>query len=300
ANVGSAADALAAVRNGAEGCGLLRTEFLFLERESPPSVTEQTAAYQQIADALGGRPLTIRTLDAGGDKPIAYLPQPAEANPALGLRGVRTSLASPPLLRAQLEAILQVRPGAQCRILLPMITDVAEVAAVRAVLDELRAELSVTRAVEVGVMIETPASALIAERLVEVADFLSIGTNDLTQYTLAMDRLHPLLAPRLDALHPAVLKLIAGAAAAAAGRGRMVAVCGGLASEPLAAPLLVGLGVQELSAVAAVIPRLKADLSRVTLEQCRALACAALSAADAAAVRALARRALGEAGEGTA
>ena len=300
ANVGSAAEAEAAVRNGAEGCGLLRTEFLFLERESPPDVSEQTAAYQRIADALGGRPLTIRTLDAGGDKPIAYLPQPAEENPALGLRGVRTSLANPPLLRAQLEAILPVRPGAQCRILLPMITEVAEVVAVRALLDELRAQLGMTRAVEVGVMVETPAAALIADRLLQVADFLSIGTNDLTQYTLAMDRLHPLLAPRLDALHPAVLRLIAGAAAAAAERGRMVAVCGGLASEPLAAPILVGLGVHELSAVGAVIPRLKADLSRVTLEQCRALARAALSAADAPAVRALARRACGEAGEGTA
>lgn len=300
ANVGSAAEAEAAVRDGAEGCGLLRTEFLFLERESPPDVTEQTAAYQAIADALAGRPLTIRTLDAGGDKPIAYLPQPAEENPALGLRGVRTSLANPQLLRAQLRAILGVRPGEQCRILLPMITEVAEVVAVRAVLEELRAELGVTRAVELGVMIETPASALIAERLVEVADFLSIGTNDLTQYTLAMDRLHPQLAPRLDALHPAVLRLIAGAATAAVQRGRMVAVCGGLASEPLAAPLLVGLGVHELSAVGAVIPRLKACLSRVTLEQCRALARAALLAPDASTVRTLARRACGEAGEGAA
>lgn len=300
ANVGSTAEAEAAVRNGAEGCGLLRTEFLFLERESPPDVTEQTAAYQAIADALAGRPLTIRTLDAGGDKPIAYLPQPAEENPALGLRGVRTSLANPQLLRAQLRAILAVRPAEQCRILLPMITEVAEVVAVRAVLEELRAELGVTRAIELGVMIETPASALIAERLVEVADFLSIGTNDLTQYTLAMDRLHPQLAPRLDALHPAVLRLIAAAATAAVQRGRMVAVCGGLASEPLAAPLLVGLGVQELSAVGAVIPRLKACLSRVTLEQCRALARAALLAPDAAAVRTLARRACGEAGEGAA
>jgi phosphoenolpyruvate-protein kinase (PTS system EI component) len=300
ANVGSAAEAEAAVRDGAEGCGLLRTEFLFLERESAPDVTEQTAAYQAIADALAGRPLTIRTLDAGGDKPIAYLPQPAEENPALGLRGVRTSLANPQLLRTQLRAILGVRPREQCRILLPMITEVAEVVAVRAVLEELRAELGVTRATELGVMIETPASALIAERLVEVADFLSIGTNDLTQYTLAMDRLHPQLAPRLDALHPAVLRLIAGAATAAVQRGRMVAVCGGLASEPLAAPLLVGLGVHELSAVGAVIPRLKACLSRVTLEQCRALARAALLAADASAVRTLARGACGEAGEGAA
>jgi phosphocarrier protein FPr/phosphocarrier protein len=296
ANVGSAAEAAAAVRNGAEGCGLLRTEFLFLERDSAPDEAEQRAAYQKIADALGGRPLTIRTLDAGGDKPIAYLPQPPEENPALGLRGVRTSLANPALLRTQLRAILGVRPLEQCRILLPMITDAAEVAAVRALLAELRAELSVPHAIAVGVMIETPASAVLADRLVADADFLSIGTNDLTQYTLAMDRGHPLLASRLDALHPAVLRLIETAARAAASSGRMVAVCGGLASEPLAAPLLVGLGVHELSAVAAVIPELKAYLSRMTLAGCRALAQQALAADDAAAVRALARRALGEAG----
>jgi len=294
ANVGSATEAAAAVRNGAEGCGLLRTEFLFLERDSPPDELEQTAAYQKIADALGGRPLTIRTLDAGGDKPIAYLPQPPEENPALGLRGVRTSLANPALLRTQLRAILGVRPLEQCRILLPMITEAAEVVAVRAVLDELRAELALKERIEVGVMIETPASAVIADGLVGVADFLSVGTNDLTQYTLAMDRGHPQLAPRLDAIHPAVLRLIEGAAQAAAVRGRMVAVCGGLASEPLAAPLLVGLGVHELSAVGAVIPQLKAALSRVTVAQCRELARSALAAPDAAAVRELARRALGE------
>ena len=290
ANVGSAAEAEAAVRSGAEGCGLLRTEFLFLDRQLPPEEAEQAAEYQKIADALGGRPLVIRTLDAGGDKPIAYLPQPPEENPALGLRGVRTSLANLPLLRTQLGAILAVRPGEQCRILLPMITDTAEVAAVRAVLDEIRAERGVTRAVEVGVMIETPASAVLADQLAAVADFLSIGTNDLTQYTLAMDRGHAQLAPRLDALHPAVLRLIERAAAAAAPRGRLVAVCGGLASEPLAAALLVGLGVRELSAVAAVIPRLKAALSRVTLDECRALAQAALALESAAAVRALAQR----------
>jgi phosphocarrier protein FPr/phosphocarrier protein len=297
ANVGSAAEAAAAVRSGAEGCGLLRTEFLFLERDSPPDEAEQRAAYQKIADALGARPLTIRTLDAGGDKPIAYLPQPPEENPALGLRGVRTSLANPSLLRTQLRAILGVRPVGQCRILLPMITETAEVAAVRAMLDELRAELAHTHAIEVGVMIETPASAVLADRLVAVADFLSIGTNDLTQYTLAMDRGHPLLAARLDALHPAVLRLIETAARAGAARGRMVAVCGGLASEPLAAPLLVGLGVHELSAVGAAIPRIKASLSRVTVPECRTLARQALAADDAAAVRALARRLLGEGAE---
>jgi phosphoenolpyruvate-protein phosphotransferase len=291
ANVGSLAEAEAAVRNGAEGCGLLRTEFLFLDRQLPPDEAEQTAEYQKIAAALAGRPLTIRTLDAGGDKPIAYLMQPAEENPALGLRGVRTSLAHPQLLREQLRAILAVHPAEQCRILLPMITDTAEVAAVRAVLDEICAERRIERTVELGVMIETPASALLADQLAAVADFLSVGTNDLTQYTLAMDRGNAQLAARLDALHPAVLRLIERAAAGAATHGRMVAVCGGLASDPLAAPILVGLGVTELSAVGAVIPRLKTCLSRWTRAQCRTLAQEALTQRDSAAVRALAQRA---------
>ncbi|HLY53691.1 MAG TPA: putative PEP-binding protein, partial [Steroidobacteraceae bacterium] len=275
----------------AEGCGLLRTEFLFLERSSAPDEEEQRAAYQRIADALGPRPLTIRTLDAGSDKPIAYLPPPREENPALGLRGVRASLSNPALLEAQLRAILAVRPAERCRILLPMITDGGDLSAVRAVLDRICAERGVSRP-EVGIMIETPAAAVLADQLAAAADFLSIGTNDLTQYTLAMDRGNAQLAARLDAMHPAVLRLIEQAASAAAAHGRMVAVCGGLASEPLAAPLLVGLGVQELSAIGAVIPQLKAVLSRVSLGECRALARAALSQREPGQVRALAQRLL--------
>ena len=286
ANVGSVAEAEAAVANGAEGCGLLRTEFLFLDRAQAPSEAEQRAAYQRIADALGGRPLVIRTLDAGGDKPIAYLPLPPEDNPALGLRGVRTGFAYPQLLRTQLATVLAVQGGAHCRVLLPMITDVEEVRRVRALLEELAAAGGVAMP-QLGVMIETPAAALLAERLAAVADFFSIGTNDLTQYTLAMDRGHPQLAPRLDALHPAVLRLISITTQAGRARGRQTAVCGGLASDAQAAPLLVGLGVEELSAVPAVIPQLKAVLAAVTLDECRALSARALAAEDAAAVRAL-------------
>ena len=288
ANIGSLAEAQAAIRNGAEGCGLLRTEFLFLDRQTPPSEAEQTAEYQKIADVLGKRPLTIRTLDAGGDKPIAYLPMPPEANPALGLRGIRTSLARPDLLRTQLRAILAVRGPAHCRVLLPMISDLEEIEAVRALLEDVRRELGRAEPISVGVMIETPASALLAERIAAAADFLSIGTNDLTQYTLAMDRGHPQLAARLDALHPAVLRLIAHTAEGARAHGRHAAVCGGLASEPLAAPLLVGLGVNELSAVPAVIPQLKARIGSLSLTDCRALAEEALTQPSAAAVRALA------------
>ncbi|MFL6605172.1 MAG: phosphoenolpyruvate--protein phosphotransferase [Steroidobacteraceae bacterium] len=295
ANVGSEAEAHAAVRNGAEGSGLLRTEFLFLDRAAPPDEAEQLEKYQQIATALGGRPLTIRTLDIGGDKPIPYLPLPHEDNPALGLRGVRTSLWRPDLLRIQLRAILRVRPAGICRILLPMITDPGEIRAVRQMLDELRAEegqgpASHREPIAVGAMIETPASAVMADRIAREADFLSVGTNDLTQYTLAMDRGHPELAARLDALHPAVLRLIAKTVEAAKVYGRTVAVCGGLASDPVAVPVLIGLGVHELSTVTAVIPQLKALIATLGVDDCKALATQALERETAEAVRALTLR----------
>jgi phosphocarrier protein FPr/phosphocarrier protein len=288
ANVGSVAEAEIAVRNGAEGCGLLRTEFLFLERQSPPGEDEQAAEYQRIATALAGRPLTLRTLDVGGDKPIPYLPLPHEDNPALGLRGVRTSLWRPDLLRVQLRAVLSIRPENQARILLPMITDPAEIRAVRDMLDEECRAIGRSAPVELGVMIETPAAAVMSDRIAAEADFLSIGTNDLTQYTLAMDRGHPELAARLDALHPAILRLIARTASAAASHGRRIAVCGGLASDPTAAPLLIGLGVHELSMVPSAIPQLKALIGAVSLDTCRELAREALELETADAVRSLA------------
>lgn len=287
ANVGSESEAHAAVRNGAEGSGLLRTEFLFLERTAPPDEAEQLEQYQQIATALEGRPLTIRTLDIGGDKPIPYLPLPHEENPALGLRGVRTSLWRPDLLRIQLRAILRVQPVGQCRILLPMITDAGEIRAVRAMIDELRREAGRTDPIDVGAMIETPASAVMADRIAREVDFLSVGTNDLTQYTLAMDRGHPELAARLDALHPAVLRLISTVVTAAKLNGRMVAICGGLASDPVAVPILIGLGVHELSMVPAVIPQLKALISTLNIDDCTALASQALDRETAEDVRAL-------------
>lgn len=287
ANLGSVAEAQVAVAHGAEGCGLLRTEFLFLDRESPPSEDEQTAQYQAIAAALGARPLIVRTLDIGGDKPIPYLPLPAEANPALGLRGVRTSLWRPDLLRMQLRAILRVQPPGQCRILLPMITDPAEIRAVRRMLDEVRRELGVPGVISIGAMIETPASALAAERLAREVDFFSIGTNDLTQYTLAMDRGHSELAHRIDALHPAVLRLIEMTVAAANGPGRLVAVCGGAASEPAAVPVLIGLGVRELSVVPTLVPQLKSLIRTLSIGPCRELAAQALQLDTAEAVRAL-------------
>jgi multiphosphoryl transfer protein len=205
----------------------------------------------------------------------------------LGLRGVRTSLWRPDLMREQLRAILAVRPHGQCRILLPMITDVAEIRTVRSMLEEARRGIGRQEPVELGVMIETPASALMADCIAAEADFFSIGTNDLTQYTLAMDRGHAELAARLDALHPAVLRLIARTVEAAHARHRRVAVCGGLASDPVAAPILIGLGVDELSAVPAIVPRLKAIIRKLTLPECQSLARQALEQSSAEAVRAL-------------
>ncbi len=287
ANLGSLADAELAVRNGAEGCGLLRTEFLFLERRDAPSEAEQRAEYQRIAAALAGRPLTLRTLDIGGDKPIPYLPLPPEDNPALGLRGVRISLWREDLLDEQLRAVLAVQPAGQCRLLLPMITDLAEIRAVRARIREACRRLGRSEPIELGAMIETPASALMADALAREVEFFSIGTNDLTQYTLAMDRGHAQLAARLDALHPAVLRLIARTAEAARAARRRTAVCGGLASDPAAVPLLIGLGVHELSCVPAAIPRLKALIGALTLAECRERAREALAQESAEAVRAL-------------
>ncbi len=287
ANLGSRAEAQVAIAHGAEGCGLLRTEFLFLERDAPPDEDEQLEQYQGIATALAGRPLVIRTLDIGGDKPIPYLPMPAEPNPALGLRGVRTSLWRPDLLRVQLRAIVRVQPAGQCRVLLPMITDTAEIRAVRRMIDDVRRELRYSGSIAVGAMIETPAAALLAERVANEVDFMSIGTNDLTQYTLAMDRGHPELAHRIDGLHPAVLRLIATTVAAAEKHSRFVAVCGGLASEPAAVPVLLGLGVHELSVVPTLVPQLKSLIRTLTIDACRSLAQRAVALDTAEAVRAL-------------
>ena len=287
ANLGSEADAHAAVAGGAEGCGLLRTEFLFMNRAGAPDETEQAARYQAIATALGGRPLFVRTLDIGGDKPVDYLPIPSEENPALGLRGVRVGLWKPDLLRTQLRAILRVEPRGQCRIMAPMIASLAELRAVRAILDEERAALGYAEPVELGVMVETPAAAVTADLLAAEADFLSIGTNDLSQYALAMDRGNPLLAAQVDGLHPAVLRLIEHTVAGGRTQGRMVGVCGGLASDLAAVPILIGLGVTELSATPTIVAEVKAMVRTLTIAACRDLARRALDQTSAADVRAL-------------
>ncbi|GAA0574653.1 phosphoenolpyruvate--protein phosphotransferase [Rhizomicrobium electricum] len=280
ANLGKgAAEAAEAVGLGAEGCGVLRTEFLFMDRETPPSEDEQFAAYQGIADALAGRPFIIRTFDIGADKPVPYLHFPPEDNPQLGLRGVRTASVWPELLTTQLKAAARVK--GQVRIMLPMITAPHEIRAIRTVLAGMGASLPL------GAMVETPSAGLLADQLVADADFLSIGTNDLTQYVLAIDRGHRALSGQLDALHPAVLRLIARASDAANAVHKSAAVCGGLAADLVAAPILIGLGISELSVPPPVVPRLKAAIRRLNSDACRTAARAALELETPEAVRAL-------------
>lgn len=287
ANIGSATDARQAVEMGADGVGLLRSEFLFLERDSAPSEDEQYQVYQEIADVLGSRPLVIRTLDVGGDKPLKYLPLEPEENPFLGIRGVRIGLRHPEILREQLRAILRVKGPGKLRVMFPMIATIDEFRAAKALLEEERDKLG-SRArtdLEVGIMVEVPSVALAAEAFAREADFFSVGTNDLTQYTLAMDRGHKALAKQVDALHPSVLKLIQLAAEAAHRHGKWIGVCGGLASDMKAVSVLVGLGIDELSVSVPSIPLVKSAVRETTTPQARELADSCVRAEAAPAVR---------------
>lgn len=285
ANVASSAEAADAFANGADGVGLLRTEFLFVDRQTAPDVEEQRCAYQAVIDAMGDQSVIIRTIDVGGDKQLDYLPLPTEANPVLGLRGIRLAQARPEILDQQLRALLQVSPLQRCRILLPMVTEVDELLHIRERVEALCLELNITQRPEIGVMIEVPAAALQAEQLAEHADFLSIGTNDLSQYTLAMDRDHAGLAARVDALHPALLRLIAMTCEGAAVHKRWVGVCGALASDPLATPVLIGLGVTELSVSPVQIGEIKDRVRQLHEAECQRLARDLLKLSSAAAVR---------------
>jgi multiphosphoryl transfer protein len=286
ANIGSSDDVSAALANGAEGVGLLRTEFLFLERDSMPSEEEQYAAYSRIAEALDGRPLVLRTLDVGADKPLPYLPAQTEANPFLGVRGIRLSLARPELLETQLRAVVRTAADHLLKVMFPMVSTLDEYRQARAVLERIRKDLDAPE-VEVGVMVEVPAAALAAEAFAPEVDFFSLGTNDLTQYTMAAERGNAAVAGLADGLHPALLRLISAVAEAASRHDRWVGVCGELASDPTAVPVLIGLGVTELSANPPAIPGVKQAVRSVEVEAARRLAEEALRLASAAEVRAL-------------
>jgi phosphocarrier protein FPr len=286
ANAGLAREAAQAVEAGGEGIGLLRSEFLFLERATAPSEDEQYAAYREAAEALGGLPLVVRTLDAGGDKALPYLSMPAEENPFLGLRGIRLCLAHPELFRAQLRAIFRASAHGSIRILYPMISGLAELREALAITEEVRQEVGAER-LETGIMIEVPSAVAMAPELAGLVDFFSIGTNDLTQYVLAMDRGHPLLARQADGLHPAVLRMIDQTVRAAAEKKIRVGVCGGVAGEPLGAMILIGLGVTELSVSIPSIAAIKARIRDVSMADAQGLARRALACDSAEAVRAL-------------
>lgn len=301
ANIAGPRDAAVAVTSGADGVGVFRTEFLFMDRAQAPAEAEQLGAYRKTAQILGGRPLIIRCLDVGGDKPLPYLAVGREANPFLGWRGLRFYLDQPELFKPQLRAILQAAADYNIKLLLPMVATVAEVRAARRLLAEIQAELGAegrpcARAMAVGVMIELPAAVAMADQLAAEADFFSIGSNDLAQYVMAADRGNPRVNYLADALHPAVLRLVGQAAAHAAAAGIPVGLCGELAGDPLAAPLLVGLGMDDLSMTPANIPAVKTAICRFTLAQARQVAGHALGLESAEAVRAYLQQPLVEAG----
>lgn len=290
ANIGHPAESEAACRYGAEGVGLYRTEFLFMGRPAPPDEEEQYAAYATVVKRMAGRRVIIRTLDVGGDKPLAYLAMGAEANPFLGLRGLRLSLENPALFKVQLRALWRASHHGPLGVMFPMVSSLEEVELARRLLTEARDELrkegvAVGSAVEVGVMIETPAAALMAAELAERVDFLSIGTNDLTQYTMAADRLNERVSHLYQPLHPAVLRLIRFVVEGAHRAGKWVGVCGELAGDPLATPLLLGLGLDELSMSPTFLPAVKRMVRSVRMAQARELAAAVLRSRTAEEVR---------------
>ncbi|SPO53363.1 Multiphosphoryl transfer protein [Includes: Phosphoenolpyruvate-protein phosphotransferase; Phosphocarrier protein HPr; Fructose-specific phosphotransferase enzyme IIA component] [Pseudomonas sp. JV551A1] len=289
ANIGESNGIAKVVEQGAEGVGLLRTELIFMAHTQAPDVATQEAEYRRVLDGLDGRPLVVRTLDVGGDKPLPYWPIAAEENPFLGVRGVRLTLQRPQLMEDQLRALLRAADQRPLRIMFPMVGQVHEWREARAMVERLRAEIPVAD-LQLGIMVEVPSAALLAPQLAREVDFFSIGTNDLTQYTLAIDRGHPSLSAQADGLHPAVLSLIDMTVRAAHAHGKWVGVCGELAADPQAVAVLLGLDVDELSVAARSIAEVKALVRQADYQTARALAHEALQQDSAAAVRALVER----------
>ena len=290
-NAGSLADSQKALKMGAAGIGLLRTEFLFLERTTAPTEAEQFEVYRSIAETMGKLPVIVRTLDVGGDKPLPYIEMQKEENPFLGERGIRLCLNRPDLFLQQLRAILRASPHGNLLIMFPMVGDIEEYRRARLMLDELQIELNVP-GIPTGIMIEVPSAALMADVLAKEVDFFSIGTNDLTQYTLAMDRANPTLAARQDGLHPAVLRLIAKTIEGAHKHGKWAGICGELGSDPYAVPILIGLGIDELSMNVPSIPLVKAQIRGLKVSELQSLAQQALDCSTAREVRELVKRQL--------
>jgi phosphocarrier protein FPr len=288
ANIGNPDESERAVSLGAVGVGLFRTEFLFLERRSPPTEDEQVAAYRQAIEAFGGGSVTIRLFDVGGDKPIPYLPLPREENPFLGVRALRLAADRPDLFVTQLRACYRVAAAGPVRIMAPMIADASDVATLVSLAAEARSGLTrdgmEVGPAELGVMLEIPSAVLTAASYFGEIAFASLGTNDLLQYALAVDRGNPALERYRDAMHPGLLTLVRSAVAAADGAGISLSVCGEMAGDPVAALALVGLGIRALSMSAASLPAVRrairnADAGRLAVDA--ASACLDRSAAEA-------------------
>ena len=285
-NVANTEESAQSKKAGADGLGLVRTEFLFQNRAIAPTEDEQLAVYQAILDAARGT-VTFRTMDAGGDKPVPFVNIPQEDNPIVGIRGVRALKNNESFFRTQLRALLRVRPLKRVRLMLPMVSFLSELQAFQQIIAEEKKNLGISEPVKLGIMIEVPAAALTAAQLAQAADFFSIGTNDLTQYTLAIDRGHKQISSLADPLHPGVLKLIEATTQGARLYRKPVAVCGAVAADTTAVPLLIGLGVTELAVGAGAVARIKALVRKLKQADCQALAEKALQLPDARAVRQL-------------
>lgn len=282
ANVELPAEAILAVDHGAQGIGLYRTEFLYIDRTSQPTEEEQYEVYRAIVEAMEPQPVTLRTFDIGGDKFASTFEMPAEMNPALGLRAVRLALKEPEVFLTQLRAMIRASAHGKVRIMIPMVSRVGELRAVRALVEQAKREVTArgqahAEHIPLGTMIEVPAAAIMADAFAREADFFSLGTNDLVQYSLAVDRTSQSLADLASAHDPAILRLIHRVTEAARQRARPVSLCGAMASNPLSACLLVGLGLRELSMEAAAIPEIKEAIRRVSVEEMEQLARDALA-----------------------